>query len=461
MNRAPRGRTVVRAQQRANRQRAFDRNRGLFANAYRAGQYAAPFLYDFAGRMAQKAAVNAARKVAGAFMATPGPSKTKKRTAYRKSTLGTYAGKTKRSTKKGMNVAVNKYAKYGVVTNRETTDAIEDEDCVYVGHSSVAVSPLIRTAWYAVIKKLFAKAGIQIRDFTEIVELEENYRVELFLRSTENDDILSYSNISYTAGVATYEAVANDKSLWVLNNYFDTVYENLRFHEIILVQEKQGQEDVLAKLILDQMNIHYFSKSTLRMQNRTQPAGIEGVAEADDVNNVPLTGRSYLCKGANPVWTGRSLGDVLGTPNKLYGFVIDAGNGFIQKAAQQETNWNQYDSRRRALREPVLPKNFKNCYKSAKQRLQPGQIKISTLYDSRKMDFNYFHYSVRTMHALINPNLPRVQVRCPLGKCELFAFEEMISFGTQKVNVTWEVDRDMGCMLVAKKTPITSKLNFT
>jgi hypothetical protein len=441
------------------RQRQRQRRGGFFGNLYNAGGYVAPFLAEYAGRAAQRAAQNVVYQAANRFMATPGPAKKKKRTVSRKSTLGTYAGKTKRSTKKGMDSGVNNYAKYGVVTNRETNNQIEDPDCVYVGHSSIAANPLIRTVWYAVIKKIFKMSGIQIRDMTEGNSMKENFRVVLTGKTVDNDNQVQFTNISVLAGVGSYEDIANHFSSWIIANWFGIAYENAHMSFLEVVSEPAGGDEIIfAHLNLEHFNVSYFSKSTLRMQNRTQPPGVTD-AQADDVNNVPLTGRSYLCKGASPQWTGRPLYD--GTlPGVLFGFVIDSSNGTLQKAAQQNPIWTGSEPKRRALREPVLPKSFKNCYKSAKQRFQPGEIKISTLYDTRKMDFNYFHYSMRIVHALGDPLLPRTQVRVAVGKCEIFAFEEMISYGEQKVTVTWEVDRDQGAMLVAKKTPITSKLNF-
>lgn len=458
MNRRPRPRPyprpVIRQRQRQRQ------GRGFFGNLYNAGAYVAPFLAEYATRAAQRAAQNVVYQAANRFMATPGPAKTKKRTVSRKSTLGTYAGKTKRSTKKGMESGVNMYAKYGVVANRETNNQIEDPDCVYVGHSSIAANPLIRTVWFAVIKKLFKLAGIQIRDMTEGNSMKETFRITLTGKTVDNDNQVALTNLSVAPGVGSYEDIANNFSSWIINNWFQPVYENAHMSFLEIVQEPiGGEETILAHLNLEHYNVSYFSKSTLRMQNRTQPPGATEVGQADDVNNVPLTGRSYLCKGASPQWTGRPLYDAT-LPGVLFGFVIDSSNGTLQKAAQQNPVWTGSEPKRRALREPVLPKSFKNCYKSAKQRFQPGEIKISTLYDTRKMDFNYFHYTMRIVHALGDPLLPRTQVRVPTGKCEIFAFEEMISYGEQKVTVTWEVDRDIGAMLVAKKTPITSKLNF-
>jgi len=157
--------------------------------------------------------------------------------------------------------------------------------------------------------------------------------------------------------------------------------------------------------------IDCYVKSALKLQN-TSTINLAG--EADDVDNVPISGKSYSGTGN-------------GTLSNRYGrteatFVCNNQNGMFVRTGTIASG----------LAEMPPPGYFRNVKATASQRINPGRIKFSTLVHRTVLPLNSLLKHVTSTH--VDGAAGSGKGFCRIGKFQFFGFEHVLK-ATSGVNI--------------------------
>lgn len=354
-----------------------------------------PSVRAAATRLARNVAVNAAARLhpaaglatAAGFRAydayrrvrprrTTRPTQTPAPKRDRYITKGTYSGRVK-ATRKGIYDKFMKYNRTGIVAVNETIGSVTDADCVYIFNEAINSRDLIHMIVRAMVRKLFEKAGIRITGPADPVMAIDgggstvNFTVRL---TTQNNVSGVQTHRDFTLLTGTTFTVLCD---WFTNNYEQYCsghgeLSNANMDELLVLRLLKGvagtivaNHDVRSELYFNETFIDILGESELKFQNRTKATG--GSNDAEDINNNPLVGRSYLFKGVpKPKANGYN---VAGTNGSMVYFERMTYNKGLATFGGNSPGQDL------TMREPPMPQQFWNCYKSGKVRLEPGAIK--------------------------------------------------------------------------------------
>jgi hypothetical protein len=283
--------------------------------------------------------------------------------------------------RRGRFVRVGKMAARGAMIKTETGGEVTDPECTFVGHTTCAPEKVLRVTIMAIVRKLFAKAGISIKAFTDD---PQEWVTPVATQST-GSFVYYYSNAEVSA--ITERSIA----MLAADNYDDLVTSVVtdmktqfagvsqpqlhKFDLILNTQPATGAHVLLPRRIeCDKMFITLTMNSELTIQNRTVAAtGGTGDEHRDmtDVQNNPLEGYSYYCTGnsfrvANRKNTGAH---VEWGPDLTYGQITQTNAAVVAVDAHDGEN----------TKRPPNAFYFKNTKRSAKQRLMPGGLMRSKL----------------------------------------------------------------------------------
>jgi len=341
----------------------------------------------------------------------------------------------------------NYYGRVGSIATLEVTGALSDSDCVYIGHSSFAVGEVMRMLSVAIMRKLFKMA---ISWEPENIRTTIPYRLAggaqlsdgytLIVKKINTDDNVKTQD-AYIGPSGSHNLTA--PADWFRTNHMEAisaqassstaVERNNRLLWLHLVDIDTGM--VRAQLDLTTLMCDIYSKSNLKIQNVTVPTA--NATEADNVNNVPLIGRSYHMSN----WQPMTADDDMGPLNRL-----NQDTGVLGVEIKQSgTLGNQYVT----WKEPPPSKAFINCVSSAPQRMEPGTIKnhVSTL--RRSMAFP------RLMEALAIRRGNVLNKSVKIGNHDLFAFERMITVpGELPLKIIYECNIFTGAAVYSRKKAI-------
>lgn len=322
----------------------------------------------------------------------------------------------------------SKIAKKGVLYRLEAGNTITPKLCGYVGHCTMPYSVVMKHVWRAIVKAIVAKCGVAIQDFADVFTQDFVVATSVTIRFRFNYDPNNQSSYTYTtAGGETYEDVAIYFSDYMASKGPD-------FQLISIELLVPGDRKV--EIILTDATVMFDVKSTLKIQNRSKNA-IEN-NEADDVDNVPLYGKSY------EAWTSglRYFHEPTGTYKR---FVANNDNGIMDLSVNANGVGDGI------FAEPPPPTLFVGVKKYGKVHLDPGEIKTSVL--TERFSISLDRYFGKTLG--VDPSAV-LKIRRDIGKCRLFALEKMLEVNTgpeqtiTEMNIAYEHDYKLGVMITYK-----------
>jgi hypothetical protein len=195
-----------------------------------------------------------------------------------------------------------------------------------------------------------------------------------------------------------------------------------------------------ANIDLTTVRVDLFAKSELKLQNVTVPDAT-AVTE-DNVNNVPLVGRSYSMKN----WCPRVSDD-----DNSYLSIGIQNTGMITWRANQSSG-QQFE----AWKEPPPSKSFTNCIGSTSVRLEPGNIKVHASSTRKTMALEDYLLSMSYNYA--NANNKNVKV----GTHDMFALERLVQLaGVLPIKLVYECNMFTGVSISFKRrAAIMQKVTF-
>jgi len=268
----------------------------------------------------------------------------------------------------------------GFAETSEFFGRIEDPDTVYIGHSTRDIQAYANTLSAAFIRMLFKKAGYNIANRLEELNLSQwdssaGFKLEFVIQNAHA------AGTALGPGTSSYETVDNLTLTQIaqnfngFNSWMNTYIQNNDGnnntqvpHKLILycLDKDQAVSNwrMLSQIDLSHQKVTFHAKSTLVIQNRTSAAGATtGDKAADRVDNQPLCGKMYEFNQATP-----RLGQNHTSIQQLQ--AIPRLGTLLIRAAEMTDN---------GLQNSPHPRMWTNCTKVSNIILQPGEMKQNTI----------------------------------------------------------------------------------
>lgn len=417
----------------------------------RRGKSLTSSVINYAVSQARTAVKNQMRKaVSETKTMTKSKKKFKRATKY---TRGRYAGKVKG--KKLRTKIQDICQRTGFLHTVEVNGIVADPDICYITHSTYSgMRPTHEILMHALLRKVFAKAGCNI---TGVNEKIRGYNAGINGGDSDGWKIcLVWTDI--LTGVkqwVQYETGLNETLYTITGSVQNGLAPNAsnimnalvefsvefggakdRIFESLELYDKDGNAGnfwrIASTINLKLENIHCYSQSSIKFQNRTKSGGTN---ETDNVNNNPLVGRIYEFTSGVP---RPKVENTYLLERITDGFGVELIRGAEFAANVQ------------GLKEVPRASFFANCNKSISLKLQPGDIKKNSIRHSFKMLFNDFLLN----YALLFNNNGVGKTAKATGKCAMLALEDMINIDAgDLVTLAYEVNRIVGIYTSSGKAP--------
>lgn len=347
-----------------------------------------------------------------------------------------------KSTKRLMKKKIVRYTINGINKTIEGGKTLAATDVLWIGHSTWAPTQIQRMVYSAVFQKCFVAAGImrpnQLAENAFVAPSASLIRIDYQISPTA-----TVSNVSYTTtGTDSFKDFID----WFTSSarpWHSTLDQDQEFlFQKCLVQQAgatTGPKYPTKEFNLELMKVKLFAKSSMKIQNRTQSAGVEGPDYTDVIDDSPLIGRSYSGNGNTLKGSAEPTGDLIAEANLGY----MQGNDSVPEL---------HTSRK----EPPQPTNFKNVKFSGKVTMEPGEIKTSVLTSS------YSHY-LNTWVRVMRPGVQQPNSGATLalttglrrseGKFRVFALEKQLAItaDARSINCAFEVNLEMSAQCTMSK----------
>jgi hypothetical protein len=334
-------------------------------------------------------------------------------------TRGSYVG----PFRKGKYMKVGSVSKQGAMLQVEKGGTVTADKCVYIGHSTVGIEKLLKVVTMAIVRRLGHQLGQQIVTFKEQIG-------SWAVAHTNNIGILYYNyntasqNASATASVTIgptmqYETLVTNLITSIKSAAASAASDTFEIVEIwIQLNEDNVTPDVTpitpARLHLRGAYVKFTCYSNLKIQNRTlanSGANPEHHDSMLDVENNPLQGKSYLCKGNQfKMRWNNDASNTFGLRSDNDSGVIDGGD--IDAAG---LSGEMVD----LLQRPPSNNMFVGTRKIANVRLGPGEIKSCSIRYKRQI-------SLARLFRAFTPHLVGQTQTFWESRSKLFAFEKMM-----------------------------------
>lgn len=363
------------------------------------------------------------------------------------------AGRFRRGTRRLQ--TLDKFSMKGVVLAMEKGGVLEDAaepwaQSITLGHTNFSQFNMKAIVAMALTKLCSQKLGINLENFYEGIKPEANSG-RFFFKLTKKQNTVD--NAVSTSTMVDYTNNWIDLARWFYGHLGDstatTEWLSLACDEDFVQAANAVSFSRRFNIDLSKCRIHLYSKSALKIQNRTINAS--GSDEADDVDNVPLYGKSYEGRGSFAYYkTGMQ------TVQVLYPNIVDSD--YLMNAAATNVTGkygiiNVKNAVGSTLAEPPGKAQFAHVQSVGKAHLDPGQIKTSVLINNFTVSLNSL------IKNLMDPSSVK-SLLSKYGKFRFFILEKMIQAvgtdSTKCIRIAYEVDLKLGAQAVAPRIQTTN-----
>jgi len=332
---------------------------------------------------------------------------------------------------------MTKFLNQGVILHNEHGEVITDavRQVIYVGHSTTPAKSIMKVTFAALLKTLFKKAGLKIKNWDSPILFGANIpaRVELSYKLKEGDQ---ETLVAFVLTIAsTLDNVASAMMTWInifnADSFPKVLTRIAYYHDIGTF----GSSRLIAyDLDLSSCTVEFLCLSHLKIQNRT--INSTGNDQADDIDNVPIYGRSFDVNNTGTQFRDYNQPASAGKPI----LVTDPEFGSINYAPQPAATGTTF------YNEVPLPQQIVGCKSHGKAHLDPGQIKTSKLVTTKTSGLNKIISLYKTYNQITNTNVDMFW----MGQSRFFGFEKMINAvamtSTNQFNLAFEHDLKIGAI---------------
>lgn len=351
------------------------------------------------------------------------------------------------------------YATKGIVCSAEVGAVLQSSvspfsQSVLVGHANYALKSLYKIVAMALTKMVATKMKRQLPSFSDVIEPtgQGNLILKLTFRPSLNG---ASSTINYTivAGTGTWLNVTN---------WFETQLQNAGPSQVwtrLIMDDTIDATSIGSVRVFDcdmtKCRIQLYNKSSLKVQNRS--INSTGNDDMDDVDNVPLYGKSYEGSGNYCIHKiSADLVDVL-TPNVKTTHQTFGGEDYWNPVFARLNTGTRgslgIGGSSEPLIEPPTKAAFDRVKRVGKAHMDPGHIKTSVLTDRRG-------FLLQSFFRMVDYLVADEQALKP-GSFKFFILEKMINSqldtATNVIRVAYELDNKTGCIATA---PTPSYTNY-
>lgn len=336
----------------------------------------------------------------------------------------------------------------GSVVNLEQFGTVKDPHCVYIGHSTFQQDSISYAIRFALIRKVFQKAGIRvINRFEELALFAPGNSDGFKLEYVYGDSLTGgYANVNYTTvDNQTLSIVVNSFTAFTtqFNEFMDSNDGKQPFSLNLYVSDRDVAATnwrLIGNLQISDEEMHVQISSVIKVQNRTAGdlAGV-GDLNIERTDCQPVVCKAFHFTNADP--RTRALQNGLGTLENNYSVL----NGTPRNDVRLLRGGSEFGVGVAFQNTP--PKSiFNNCDIVSTSILQPGAMKQSSIsYGFKGRGLNFFkklQFNLLTSQIIANA----------FGRYELLVFEEkMRTVGTNPVSIHYERKYSIGCYSVTKK----------
>jgi len=299
-------------------------------------------------------------------------------------------------------------------------------EIVWIGATTLNINELSAVVSKAILRKLYAKAGIHITNSEVILNSLVTFSGTQIpsgagfkvLRKTVDNTGATALNWYNTVATETLTSVASNCGLQqeIVDVATAVVASWTNCIELWQIDNTASTDEGrrVATLNLNNELIHYSSKVKLVVQNRTK--GATGTSDALDIIDAqPLKGRMYYFRKGNPIV--REMPGTTAPPNT--NSIMSRWTGDTIVLYSDTTTG--YDGQ---LKNPPPPSFFQNCSKSSYITLEPGDLKDVNL---KNETVQYYSDFLRSLNWITAGTGFRRQ---KAGDSILIALEERLNSGS-------------------------------
>lgn len=361
-----------------------------------------------------------------------------------------------------------KYQTHGFVNTTEVNGTVSDPDCVYAGTTAVNARAAVEVIAQAMLRKLFQKcAGITVTNVREPLQGYHNgftpfsnadgFRISLITlevstntltedthETSTTDSIYSLVGNQAASVAPTFAALMTKLILYAQRGSAAASNTQMPIRLQLFRRDGNVTNFYMGSGSLDLRNeyVHLYGTANMKLQNRSVGAG--GSTDANAVNNNPLQGYMYQFKGGVPQFKDLEAAQGTIRLSRMFdnqGVILARGAGFDVGAGK-------------IYREPPIPKMWSNCVSASRVRLEPGEIKRSSVswsYSARFVDM------LEKLRVQVEGTTAVHQTTYLPGKSVMFALEDMINVNASElIAVAYEVNRTLGAYLTTGKAKVAS-----
>lgn len=342
------------------------------------------------------------------------------------------------------------YLNKGVVQQVEYGDVVSEptRQVVLVGHSTAPRQRIFDCAIASILKLLFKKAGIKLKNWNEPILEGANIPARLEIKYKDYDGSTVSTQAFLVPVTKTLLTLLVDVATW-FNSFsastFPSQWLSMQYyHDIGTI----GSTRLIAYDIdLTATTIDLYCRSNMKIQNRT--INSTGNDQADDVDNVPLHGKHFTFKYNGSQFRDYNTPAVTSKP-QLY---TDASFGSMNYTSLPDsTGTTLYDS---------VPekKQFIGCLSAGPAHLDPGEVKTSKLDSRHVLTFSKLMNLIKMKGdagGAFKNGIPFY-----IGKTRFFAFEKMINAVAMSAEnafkLAFEIDLTVGVIATVYENHQTAK----
>jgi len=310
-----------------------------------------------------------------------------------------------------------------------TSDA---SNALYVGHSDVVQKDIMKCFFYALVKNVLQRAGVEVKSMNEPprgIELGDNFT--LYYKTSNESGVMNAVTSTVAAVINPMSDYGDAFYAWALalTNEDRVILETFVFTPALAVASTIPR----VALPLRNMKITLHLKSELTLRNKTY--NNIGDIETDDLDNVPIQGKWYAGKG-----TGTSY---LLDRNSALPLVASGATGLIVKAPSVAEN---------SLIRPIDKRYLDSVKRSGAFMAPAGHTWTSKLSSKLVMPVDKF---IKTIQQDNLPDYPHMYY----GQFKFYGLEKRIISTAEPVRISVTNRSTIGVGLSFHKPKLTCVTN--
>lgn len=351
-------------------------------------------------------------------------------------------------------VRYDKFVKFGSVIKLEDGGVLEGTECVYVGHYSLPILPVLKVATMAMARNIARSLNLHTQDpnedlgYGKATTFTVYYRDAMFgeTKST-NTAVASFGNIVDLAGWLQTAILAG----WAATE---------TYYEVVSLYIYDAANEPVFKCAGGNVFFEIVGNSNLQIQNRTlanDTVGDNQNRSALDITNNPLRGKRYDGYGnIHPL----KFNDIttLGTIPQLH---HEDDYGVLALNPETATNWTA--NAKQMLSKPPMAACFGNTNRHKYVMIGPGEIRRSKCKGVIKVSLNNL-LKMYSEQIRGNSNFSTVNdALCRKGASVFYGFEKLCdvrdSTESASIAVGWEANVTVSAVCRIRKITKMNALN--